>query len=740
MKPGERKPAGGVPALWSVRVTDAVVLVFASWTVCCHFVVKTGGTILTLLATAAAVAIAAYVLLRLYPNLLGRPAAPPRTPDADRGPLERRPWILRGFGVLAALVGVGLFLKTGNALLLWWWGAVLLGVAGGLILLLERPRNAPCPPSRRHERVLWVLAAVCVLVTLIGNRPDYDDSLYVNFAVGAVENPDLPLLRYDTMHGIPDLPIYLPVYRLHSWELWNAALSILTGLPAIVCFHLISAALVAALLPLAHARLFRLLVPRLWPMAVTVLVIVLLAVGETHRWYGNFAFVRIWQGKGLALFVFLPLIYAMALEFLRAPTRRGWLLLAAGQVAAIGATSTSIWLGPVAAWSALGCGFAVKRRGFVNFALGLLASVYPLGVGWLLKSRAKVLLRPSQAAVDPNNGYGELLHQHLGVVLGTSVLQTVVLIVVLSAWALAPPRGLARRFAVGVPLAVWFVLLNPYLARWIVYNVSGIAYWRCFWALPVPILVTLAIVSPLHLKRPGLLSPKMAYAVTLGLVLGFVFLLPSYGGLSSENRVSLGWPGLKVRKDTYRIAKVLQRSVPGGSFVVAPDHVGLWLPTFQDQPYPLRVRHYLDMLYTRSLIGEQSYQARELLTRYAAGEAREGEGPDLFTAALKRFPVAAVCLKRSETTEALAPALSKAGFHIQQSTKKYLVWVRRRIPLKRTTIPQDGLKETMSQDGLRETRPEDGLDETTPEGGLEEKISEAGFEEGDLSAWSGGGS
>ena len=57
-------------------------------------------------------------------------------------------------------------------------------------------------------------------------------------------------------------------------------------------------------------------------------VLVLVAAGETHRWYGNFSFVRMWQGKAIFLSVFMPLVYAYALRFAVRPNLRDWTMLA----------------------------------------------------------------------------------------------------------------------------------------------------------------------------------------------------------------------------------------------------------------------------------------------------------------------------------------------------------------------------------------------------------------------------
>ena len=83
----------------------------------------------------------------------------------------------------------------------------------------------------------------------------------------------------------------------------------------VAIFHFFGAALGAAALPLAHAALLRWLVPRHWLAAVLALLVVLAAVGDAPHGYGNTALLSSWQGDAIALFVFLPLVYAFAIRF-----------------------------------------------------------------------------------------------------------------------------------------------------------------------------------------------------------------------------------------------------------------------------------------------------------------------------------------------------------------------------------------------------------------------------------------
>ena len=107
----------------------------------------------------------------------------------------------------------------------------------------------------------------------------------MNLAVTAADHPAQPLLAHDSLHGVAGIEMSLPVYRVHSLELLVAGLSRLTGRPVLDVAHLWLPALAALLIPLAYARLFRLLIPERWLWAVGIAVAYLLyANGGSHGW------------------------------------------------------------------------------------------------------------------------------------------------------------------------------------------------------------------------------------------------------------------------------------------------------------------------------------------------------------------------------------------------------------------------------------------------------------------------
>jgi hypothetical protein len=476
------------------------------------------------------------------------------------------------------------------------------------------------------------------------------------------------LLSGDTLYGIDGLPLPLPVYRVHSYELWNGAVAYLTGVPAIYVFHWISAAVAALLVPLAHAKLFRLLTPRWWLWSVAVLTVILVAAGETHRWYGNFAFVRIWQGKAVFLSVFLPLIYAYGLRFGVEPTLRGWTLLCAAQIAAVGCTSTALWVAPVTALLALLCTLRPSRESLSVVALGALSSVYVLGVAWIAKNTMHGLAVAWAARRGPPGGL--LLHGALVTVLGDSRLLLFGIATLLVAGAVAPP-GIARRFAAVCPLAVLLGLLNPYITDWVKASLIGPLYWRAMWALPVPILMTLVLTSPLRLGG-GRSWSMLGRGLCLGLVAGFVLLVPRYSALSATNHVQLGWPRLKVPEGPYRWAAAVNRSVPPGTQVAVPPEIDPWVGTFHHHAHPLKAHVYLRDVF----VGRENARDRRWIQKALATPELVDGAPRQFREGLDRFHVRAVCLANSRLGDTARTILAQAGFHRAIYADDYELWVR----------------------------------------------------------------
>src|SRR3546814_1191369 len=102
----------------------------------------------------------------------------------------------------------------------------------------------------------------------------------------------------------------------------------------------------AAFSVLAWVYLLRRIVPARWPIVLPILFACVLALGEATGAYGNFAFVRLFQGKAILATCMVPAIIGAALDYARHGGARHWLLLLATQIAALGFAASALFVAP----------------------------------------------------------------------------------------------------------------------------------------------------------------------------------------------------------------------------------------------------------------------------------------------------------------------------------------------------------------------------------------------------------
>jgi hypothetical protein len=244
---------------------------------------------------------------------------------------------------------------------------------------------------------------------------------------------------------------------------------------------------------------------------------------------------------------------------------------------------------------------------------------------------------------------GEDLEEVLAKVLGGGRLQLFAIASILTAWACCA-RGLAQRFAIAFPLAVWLLLLSPYWARWVGANLTGPSYWRSLWALPLPVLMALVLISPLHLKGSALrhAAGRLGCLLLLG---AFAAAVPRFSALSQHNTGALA-AGMRL----------------------APPTVSPWIPTFHHHAFPLEVRPEY-MKRRQEHLGEEDAELRHRMTYYVAGAATE-DAAARFRDGLEHFDVRAVCLQLSEHAAEARAILRAAGFRRTLRGVSYELWVR----------------------------------------------------------------
>jgi hypothetical protein len=659
------------------RLLDAGVLAFATFTLLANLATFFGGSLrqLTWAAGLAALAALGTLLWRIGRHRLTT-APPPAHLEPSRRVEAGEPAPVRlRIVVLAAAVGdVALLALTGN---LWAFSAIGLLLTGGLLVreLAQTPRLSGRPPSARQLCVLLAFSGLCVAAVMAAHSSDADDSFYVNQVVTAVDHPDAAILRYDGLHGIPEVPLQLPVLAVLSFEPLEAVLSRTLGLPALSVAHLVMPALAAFLLPFAYARLLRRLLPDRWLIGVALGLAWLVCVGDGEGGYGDFALLRLQQGKSIMLHLALPLVLCHGIELAQAPGWRGLVRLAAAQVCAVGLSSTALWLAPGTAALGLATGLVLTpaagggRPGLRALGWGLAGCAYPVGLALGLRSATLRVFAEAAHPLPSTTWSGEeLVAGARSMVLGDGNAGLFALVTLLAAWAAAESH-VARRFCVVCGFA-FLLFWNPLSAAFVAHQVTGAdAYFRVFWLLPLPALVAVLLTGPFAAGR-------RARWPAIALAAGLLLALPAVYTLSRANDVELRWPGYKLPPVYLSAAREIAAHAGSGDLVLAGSDVSLWIPLLHGHPAPLMVREILlDVL--RPRLGGEELERRVLLTRMVGGELRPVAGGKLLTAAIADYPLAAVCLSgRALSYAELRAALLASPLRVVRKQPEFEVWAR----------------------------------------------------------------
>ncbi len=591
-------------------------------------------------------------------------------------PVEIEPRTAVDFRLRVVLAGIAVVLVAASmqfGLGLLWAGGLAFVFVASIVAALRPPGAIAVSARTRDEVLLWLLAAASAGLTLAVHRPDPDEPFYLNLAAAAADFPRAPLLRFDSIHGIPGilLPAY---YRVSSIETLSGAISYLLDIEPIVVAHLAFAAIAGLLLPLALARALRILTPAAWLWAVLAVLAVYVLDGSKHRGYGNFAFVRLYQGKAMFVTVAIPLIIAYGIEFGLAPSRRAFARLAAAQICAIGLTSTALWCAPLVACLSVMAVLRFRMRDLGTLALGVASSTWVIGMALWTRAAMSAASHSSGGAASAASAAGlqlsKLPAQAMRIAVGEVQSVSAYALLLFLACVLAR-TSTARRVACLFSLVFFAICVNPMLASFVAKNITGEAtYWRVLWALPMPLFASIALTAPVP-DVAGRRKRLWGVTTAVALVAAFLVVVPLRASISSRNRTRLDWPGLKVPK-AYDAAREIVRYLPRHRTVLAPRNVSMWLPTFRNYVYPVLAR-------PTWLKGRVLRERHMALMRCTRGASRGCSGPT-FASALTRAGVDAVALRKVHGRHALVRArvMHAAGFKRMLRSQKLALelWIR----------------------------------------------------------------
>jgi hypothetical protein len=467
---------------------------------------------------------------------------------------------------------------------------VLLGLAAGAVWIRGR-RPSGRPRASAELGLLVALSLLCGFLSLAAIRPEVDDVTYAARAVYFLAHPDLPLDLALHDHAFFETPLEYPLLLAYTAELFWAHLAWLLGVDFLDVYHRVAAFAGGALVPLAWAlAIERSTGSSRGAVLGAVAVCAYLAVdGVSHNGFGNYAFVRIWQGKVLLLALGVPLFAAFALDWLERPRRGAWLRLFLAAVCANGLTSTALFLLPLLA-AALAAGRLAAR----GPSWRALREVTALGAALLHGVGVGLLLRLSTNPADYHYlgfevGFPESFAGQLTMVfpLAPPLASAAFAVALPTCLVLLPAER--RRFLLGWLAGIVALALNPVVMPLVVDHLATWnAYWRVCYALPFPLVVGVATALLAARRR---LSPRATRAAAALLV----------AAAAATNALAPGpatFGGLRFAPGSYKLRpgiaeelrELASRAAPGP--MLAPYDVSSTLPLLSSAFPQLSVERY----------------------------------------------------------------------------------------------------------------------------------------------------
>ncbi len=667
------------------RGLDLAIWWLAAWTVIYHVALwRDLGQSVAVVAMAVAGIGIVVALVRLDGGT-GRPAeaAPGRPMPSGLW------WGSLGAAAVAALLMAARILVPPGWYLAWALAIVALAPAAMWCLWASRRE---VQPNREGDRrpgpsAIGVVAVVLIavvfgLLSMFTRRPDSDDSFLVNRSLYAQEHAE-GFATGDTMFGDEEVDSVRPDVAPSSIEPLIGVVGRLTGVPVQTLTYLVLGPGVAAAGIFAAWRLIRTFRVRGPALVTAATAGFLLLDGVRHQSFGNFSLGRSWQGKVILVFLLVPVLWHYAVAWSRDRSPSAAVGLVAGNIAAVGLTSTGLVIAPAVA--VLGVLAGDPRRLARALPVLGLALVYPLGA-LLLGSDTSYFLGSAVAHVAAGSVVGRAASPEIGpigegasfswyLVLGSGIPMGIAAAGILGSWATVRDAA-ARRVLLLAPAAV-LLFFGPGLHRLGLTEFSVDAvYWRVIWIAPVPVMVGLAVTAGLRwmLSRARSQRTALGWAAALALPLVVVAGLWFRGApILVETNMELwvfDWDVDPTRRAAAQ--RAIDLSEPG-DVVGAPVPVGQPMPLLSVEVRPVNPEDRFT--YGGHATPEFDAPGRDLVSRSLETGLAPGTAA-AFRSALDTLSVDTVCQLQVLAGDPVEDELAAAGFVVVESADTCVYWRR----------------------------------------------------------------
>ncbi len=496
-----------------------------------------------------------------------------------------------------------LFLIAGTLNYFWFWAAVLVA----LFIVYYRVGKKQADvfdfndadiTSLQTLICIIICGAVVTCISIFSKRYDADDSFYLSIVVQALEAPQLPTLLYESLNGLTDT--IMPIKRrVCTYELLVAAFTNIFTLNHLtvyyVVFPILSSLMFVWLFFFMYKRI--LMTNKAAIVALVALIIILLVWGDAHRTYGNFSFVRFFQGKSLLIQLFIPAAAFFAIQYIKNGYRLNLFLLAFVLIGASGVSINGILLAPFTVlFVVLGAIFTSPKKNCTlqNIFGFFIVLSYPLLVALVVK------LNPGGEYIRYFGGDGfpdrfQESYKVLGTVLGHMsapphfTYRTIVIITCMLTMPLFLPQKTHRSLFLGFIFAIVLTVFLPDypFQKFLAEHASRNMIWRITWAIPFAFLAAGTLGAIMNSRR------RKQFFIVPVILLTVIFSQENWT-ISKANHTQWAIQPHKYNPDTLKELRVLRPLLPPQGLLVAPEWLTVVMSSLLDfPPLPVVRKMYL---------------------------------------------------------------------------------------------------------------------------------------------------
>ncbi len=455
-----------------------------------------------------------------------------------------------------------------------------------------------------------LIASGCVVAYVMTRTGiNLDDPFQVNLIIGLLEHPSWPMLRFDTMHRVMDLPIMTSAYLSLSLEPLQAILVDRVGVKISTLRHLVFPPL-AASIGIVYLYLFlQAVTPRWAGPALLTFAAVVLVYAMGFRSLGSFYWEYLAAGKQILVAMIVPALLWYTSRWMALGNMRDGAMLGAASVAAAGLTPNGIFVAPLTVGLLAMAHFTADRAVLKRIILASIFVAYPLGIGLIILLTTNVT--PSEV-LDVAE-----IEQDLRGVLGWDWRFWFVAPLLLSAWSVLPTSS-SRRLILSWTLIFFLTLANPALDVFWAHYLTGNLNWRLFWTFPILLLIAVALHGSV-----GLFAARrwVHWVVPVSVVAGSM--ASGISTLAPGQWHEFGLPGDRVPMPEYEIAKVLRDNLSPADGVLAPNTISAYLTTLSRHPRPVITRP-LYLIHLKKHLSTPDLVERALLYALVAPDQAAG--------------------------------------------------------------------------------------------------------------------